>query len=211
MEKKYLCIDCFKKIEFISPPFCRFCSSPIKNNKSGICKKCYGKNFPYDRVISVTFYKEPIKTLLHFFKYKNYDYLSDFFSYLIIEHLLKIGFNPSNYDLITSVPLHPLKLKEREYNQSSLLANNLANYFEIKFKDDIIYEKKYRVSQTKLKERQRKENVKNAFFVKEELNKAKLILIDDIFTTGATVKECAHILKEKGAEVVTIITLSKTQ
>jgi ComF family protein len=206
----YLCSACKDKIEFLYPPLCRFCSNPIANNKSGLCKECFGKTFPYERLICITSYKEPIISLIHFFKYRNYDCLANLLSSFMIEHLLKIGFSYSYYDTVTSVPMHSAKLRDRGYNQSALLAKSFANYFKIAFKNDIIYELRQRVSQTRLDITKRQENIRGIFYVKENMAGVKIILIDDIFTTGATAKECAYALKEKGA-IVTVIALSKTQ
>ncbi|MDP2923470.1 MAG: ComF family protein [Candidatus Omnitrophota bacterium] len=211
ISKGYLCKSCQEKIELLYPPLCRFCSKQIENNKTGLCKQCMGKTFAYDRIISVTSYKEPMISLIHLFKYKNYDCLIDFFSSVMLQFFLKIGFDFSSYADITSVPMHHAKLRDRGYNQAALLAKSLANYFKIPFKDDIIYEKNERVSQTKLERQKRQESVKNAFLAKNNVSGKKIILVDDIFTTGATISECAWALKEKGAQIVTVITLSKTQ
>jgi ComF family protein len=166
--------------------------------------------YPYDRVISITAYKGSMAELIQLFKYNNYDYLIELFSALMIKHLLRIGFNLSSYDIITSVPLHISKLKDRGYNQSSILAKSLANYFKIPFRDDIIYEKNQRISQTKLEKKEREENVRGAFLVKDAVIDKKIIIVDDIFTTGSTLKECSISFKEKGAKNITAITLSKT-
>jgi ComF family protein len=210
IKEEFLCSQCFQNIEFMHPPLCRFCSRPIEDNKTGLCKRCLYKKPSYDRVISVTFYKEPIITLIHLFKYKNYDYLEKFFSSLMAEHLLKIGFNFSEYDFITSVPIHPLRAKERGYNQSALLAHCLASRFRVRFRNDIIHQTIYKPSQTKLRQPQREKNIRDAFRVEKNVERKKIILIDDIFTTGSTVESCSLELKEKGVKTVTVITLSST-
>lgn len=206
----YLCKACVEKIEFLYPPLCRLCSKPIDSHKTGLCKDCIGKIPPYEKVICIARYKEPLINLIHLFKYKNCDYLIDLFSHLMHSHLLKLGFNCSSYDLVTSVPMYRGKIRNRDYNQSSLLAQSFANYFKICFKDDIIYELEERISQTKILASKRRENVSNVFCVKSDVTDKKIILIDDIFTTGATTKECACVLKEAGAKEITIIALSKT-
>ncbi|MCM8831172.1 MAG: double zinc ribbon domain-containing protein, partial [Candidatus Omnitrophica bacterium] len=152
----YLCKNCYEKIEFLYPPLCHFCSLPLDDNKSGLCKNCIGKDRSYNRVISIAFYKEPLKELIYLFKYKYYEYLGEFLSYIMINHLVKIGIDFKMYDFITAVPIHRIKLKEREYNQTEVLAKFLSNYFKIPFKNDIIYEIKNKLSQTTLdfKERQ---------------------------------------------------------
>ncbi|MFA6282334.1 MAG: ComF family protein [Candidatus Omnitrophota bacterium] len=207
----HLCKKCVEKIEFLFPPLCKLCSRPFLPNKKPICSKCKTPNaLPYEQLICVTAYKEPIATLIHLFKYENYSYLSSTLSELMIKHLTRIGINLSDYDIITPVPMHRAKLRERGYNQSELLAEKIAKHFNISLRNDIISVKSIRSQQVKLNRRQRKENLKNLFEVNQDMKDKKIILIDDIFTTGQTVKECAYALKNKGARI-TVLTLAKTQ
>lgn len=210
ISKRYLCGECQEKIVFLHPPRCRYCTKPLAPNSSGICKECSSKIYPYQKIISTTVYREPIPGLIHLFKYKNCDYLAGFLSSLMIKYLSKIGFNPSRYHLITPVPLHKDKLKIRGYNQAGLLAKLLSNYFKIPFRDDIIGNTNIRPSQTKLQKEKREKNVEGVFVVEENLRNKRIILVDDIFTTGSTVNACSKALGERGAENITVITLSKT-
>ena len=206
----HLCEKCFEKIEFLFPPLCKLCARPFIPNKKSICARCKSTNAPaYEQLICITAYKEPMSSLIHLFKYENYSYLSNTFASLMIKHLKRIGFNLSDYDIITPVPMHKAKLRERGYNQSELLAGILAKHFNISLRNDIIKVKSIRPSQAKLDRKERKENLKNLFEAKENMEGKKVILIDDIFTTGQTVKECADALKTAGARI-TVITLSKT-
>ncbi|MCK4519754.1 MAG: ComF family protein, partial [Candidatus Omnitrophica bacterium] len=129
---------------------------------------------------------------------------------LMAKYLSKINFNSHNYHFITPVPLHPDKLKIRGYNQAKLLAKLLSNYFKIPFRDDIIANTNIRPSQTKLLKERREKNVAGVFRAKGNLSGKRVILVDDIFTTGATISACSGALKKRGAETITIITLSKT-
>jgi ComF family protein len=149
-------------------------------------------------------------SLIHHFKYKNYDYLAGLLSSFMAEHLIKIGFEPGRYHFVAAVPLHKDKLKTRGYNQSGLLAKLLSNYFKIPFRDDIIANVNARPSQTQLPKEKRKKNVKDIFVAKETVINKRIILIDDIFTTGSTAKACSKALKERGAQYITVITLAKT-
>ncbi|MFA5271683.1 MAG: ComF family protein [Candidatus Omnitrophota bacterium] len=206
----HLCKKCLEKIEFILPPLCKLCSRAFSPKKKPICGKCKSANLPYEQLICITAYKEPIASLIHLFKYGNYSYLSDTLSVLMIQHLIRIGLDLSKYDIITPVPMHKAKLRERGYNQSELLAKIIAKHFNISLRNDIISVKSIRPQQAKLSGRDRKENLKNLFEVKENMEGKSVILIDDIFTTGQTVKECSYALKNKGARI-TVLTLAKTQ
>jgi ComF family protein len=209
IEEGFLCGSCFEKIEFLYPPLCRGCSTPIKDNKTGLCKNCKKEFFYYERVISATTYKEPISLLLHLFKYRHFDYLGEFLSLLVVRYLIRVGFEFSDYDFITCVPLHPAKEKERGYNQSAIISKIISFHFKIPFKSDIIYQTRLNPSQTKLSKEKREINIKDSFKVKGDLEGKRIILVDDVFTTGSTVKECCRVLKEKGANI-TVLTLSKT-
>ena len=204
-----ICPDCFEKIIFLKPPLCRMCSAPIKNAKAKICKSCRNKHFFYDRLISITSYKEPLIFLLRLFKYKHHEFFKDFFSSIITNYLKKTGLDFSYYDLILNVPSHPLRIKERGYNQTELLGKLIAEYANLPFKGDILTCKKYYKSQTFLSNSQRLKNAKGCFSANSGLQGKKIILIDDVVTTQATISECSRILKKTGAENITVITLTK--
>lgn len=206
----YLCQNCQEKLMFLHPPLCRFCAKPLRKNLTNICKNCQKKTFPYERLLSILAYKEPLISLIHPFKYTNCDYLGKFLSSLMINRLKKIGFKGYDYDFVTAVPMHKYKLKSRGYNQAEILGKSLSNYFQIPFQNDIIYDISIRPQQVKLSFQKRKENIEGAFKVKKKLKDKKLILVDDIFTTGSTVKACSKALKDKGAQKITVMTLAKT-
>ena len=206
----FLCQECLENIDFFKAPLCRLCSKPLKENTPSLCRDCVSKKTPYSYLISVAVYKEPIMSLIHDFKYRNCDWLTDFLSKLMIEHLLKIDFDPKKYDIATCVPMHYLKRKERGYNQAELLAKTIANHFKITFRDDIIYQTRYRKPQATLKEKDRKKNIENCFLAKETAKGKNILLIDDIFTTGSTIKACSRALKNEGAGDITVVTLAKT-
>ena len=116
----FLCLKCEAKIEFLNGYLCTFCLKPLAGSQN-TCKTCPEILQSLDTVISTAAYKEPLITLIHHFKYKKYSYLDDFLSQLMKKHLLRVGFDWPRYNLITTVPLHRLKLKERGYNQAGLL------------------------------------------------------------------------------------------
>lgn len=206
----YLCQVCEEKIEFLHPPLCRLCSMPINRNSTNICKNCIKKSADYDKLVSITAYKEPLISLVHLFKYKDCDYLAEYFAALMIKHLSKINFSLEEYSFITSIPVHSQTYKKRGYNQAELLGKKIADYFKIPFKNDIIYKDKFKPSQAKLPKEKRESNIKNTFTVKNNLLNQNIVIIDDIFTTGATIRECASTLKKKGADNILAITLAKT-
>jgi competence protein ComFC len=145
-------------------------------------------------------------TLIHKFKYHHYDHLA-----VTLAEFLYDKFNRFDLkaDLISCVPSHPAKVKERGYNPAKLLAKNLANHFNIIFIDDIIYENDYRLSQTSINRNKRSQNTDNAFTAIGDHEGKTVILVDDVFTTGATMNNCAKALKDKGIKNIIAITVAR--
>jgi ComF family protein len=109
------------------------------------------------------------------------------------------------------VPIHKKRLKKRGYNQSSLIAKAVAKALKVKFINNLLYKIKNTVPQSSLSEKERKLNVRRAYIVRNsQMIKDKIVLlIDDIYTTGATVEECSKELKEAGAKDVIVATIAK--
>lgn len=207
----FICESCYAKINFLNPPLCRMCSTPIKGKNAEVCKRCKNKVFFYDQLISAVVYAQPFISLFHLFKYRQNDFLKELFSSIIATHLKNIGFDSSKYDFMLGIPAHPLRIREREYNQTTLLAKNVANYLNLPFRNDILYCIKYHKSQTKVSPQVRFTNIEGAFYADKKVRGKNVILLDDVVTTGATVSECSKVLKQKGAERITVITLAKAR
>ena len=206
---KVICSDCYKKITFLTPPLCRLCSLPLRGRVRNLCGKCRPKTFYYDYLISILCYKEPIISLLHLFKYRQYEFLKDFFSSLMIEHLATIGCDLSGYDFIVNVPSHALRIKEREYSQTLLLSEAIAHHLKIPLRNSALQCIRHHPSQTKVAPTLRKYNIEGAFSANQEIEGACVLLIDDVITTGATVSECSKVLKKAGARRVSILSLAR--
>ena len=161
-------------------------------------------------MLSITAYQEPMVYLLHLFKYQHYDYLAELFAGMCIAHLRRLGYRSLDYDCILAIPMHRHKLKTRGYNQAELLAQGLSKHFGIPYHNDIIMSVTDKPSQTKLSPDKRKVNVCDAFMVSGYVKDKKVLLVDDILTTGATACACAELLQQKGTKAITVMTLSKT-
>jgi ComF family protein len=207
-----ICLNCGKKT--IKNHLCPSCEKQIKILNSPLCyTQLKISNGNYKKIITVLSscnYKNPIKNLIYSFKYKHCDYLANFLSRFMVKQLKITKFKSQDYDFIVPVPLHPYKMKIRGYNQAELLAKQVAKYFQLPLKNDIIHSKYTRNSQTKLSSKKRQENVKGKFIVKENFTNKNILLIDDVFTTGATVSTCCQSLGEKGINKIFVLTLAKT-
>jgi ComF family protein len=115
-------------------------------------------------------------------------------------------------DLAMPVPLHGSRLRQRGFNQALLLAQGVCGRFSVPLSFDNLYRTRHTRPQVELSGRERAENVRGAFAVARpgEVRDRKVLLIDDVFTTGATMNECAKVLKDAGAASVTVLTLART-
>jgi ComF family protein len=118
------------------------------------------------------------------------------------------------WDLVTCVPMHVNKIKQRGFNQASLIGKRLSKALGIHFTHDLIIKRNDNVSQSGLDKNQRKVNVKGIFCVNQiystHISGKTIIIVDDVITTGATVDECARILKQKGAKKIIAVSFART-
>jgi len=116
------------------------------------------------------------------------------------------------YDLITPIPLHPVRFRERGFNQSALLSRAIGKHYGIMHTEELLVRQKVTHTQTELGSKQRWTNMQGAFRIKNSSQAVgkKIVLVDDLFTTGATANSAAEILKNAGASTVAILTLSMT-
>ena len=213
-------------INLIYPPVCGFCS---QINNTFLCQQCDNKfmqiktatfdnyqNAPvfFDEHFYLFKYKKDIRQNIIKYKFDEKSYLYKSFSELFIRDEQFTNRFIENYDIIIPVPIHKNRLKSRGYNQSELIAKDIAKRCGKDYCKDVLIKKNNIVAQSSLDDRlDRIRNIKNAFVCGKnaELVKGKKVAIfDDVFTTGATVNECAKVLKENGASFVGVFTIAKS-
>lgn len=174
---------------------------------------------PLDDLYFATTYEKPlIKKLIFAFKYEGTKELKKDLANLILDHFQLLDNKPSflkdkkDY-LILPIPLSQKKLKLRGFNQAKELAKELSQSLKIPLFSDVLIKIKENLPQVKLSEKERQENVKGVFLVKnpEKIFQKKILLVDDVFTTGATLKEAARVLKESGAKKVIGIVIARAK
>ena len=211
-DKPYICSKCWSRNKLIQPPYCPRCGQPLLREVSGdpVCNECRRIKYHFRWARAAGIYEGVLKEAIHLLKYRGVRTLVDPLGDLMIEHLRSNG-NLPEFDLILPVPLHRAKLRQREFNQAAGLARRISKYFEIPVSTDNLQQIRSTKSQTKLTKAQRIANVKGTFRVKraDELNKKSVLLIDDVFTTGATVDECSKVLLAAGAKEVFVMTLAR--
>lgn len=203
-----LCPKCNAGIRFITGSLCICCGMPFISQETSnhFCSRCIRKKKPFSRARSVAVYEGILMEAIHWFKYNGKTSLAK-----PLGQLLTKGFSNPGYDLIVPVPLHRTRIKERGFNQALLLARELAETYSLPV--DYIRLKRIRPTdpQTGLKGKERMKNVRGAFAVEygrffEDKN---VLLIDDVYTTGATVSECCRVLKKAGAKNTDVLTLAR--
>ena len=204
----------------IYPPTCGICD---KFYKETICKKCEiklkkyeinsfkkSKNEYFNECMHIFKYEGIIREKLILYKFKDKSYLYKTFSEIILKNEKACAFL-KNYDIIVPVPIHKKRMLTRGYNQTELIAQEIAKHTSLQIENKILLKRKNIISQSKLKKYQRKENVKNAFFAKniEKILNKRILLFDDIYTTGSTINECSKVLKNAGAKKIGVLTIAK--
>ena len=207
-----ICEECQNKLTFIKEPFCDICGRPFINIKdvTHTCGECIKVRRQYSKARSVFVYDDIIRQKILEFKFVRDITLAKVFSNYILRYLKNELDN--QYDVIIPVPLHKKRLKERYFNQALLLVDKASYLNQIKVDKYSLKRIKYTTPQVFLKGKERVKNVKGAFRVKNAYNiKDKtVLLVDDIYTTGATVNECSNVLRKAGALDVDVLTLAKT-
>lgn len=204
-----VCAECWSSIKRNSPPFCRGCGRHT-TKRTGYCAACSGERFYFDRAYGACRYDDRVKELIHAFKYGGRDYLGRTLGRLLADFHNEYGFLISAAEIIIPVPLHPARLREREFNQSRILCERLCEASgKIIMPDNLVRERRTR-AQAELDGQDRFSNVRGCFRVKNPgaLSGKHLLLVDDVLTTGATLSEAARALKTAGAGAVTVLALA---
>lgn len=195
----------WQKLKFIHSPKCEKCGTQLEVYPpiDTICPACLTSPNSFDYARSAIIYDDFSKKLLYSMKYgARKDGVKTYALWLknLIEDI-------DNIDLIVPIPIHRLRLLKRSYNQSVWLCHELSKLINKPYSSFILKRIKHTKPQAGLNFQQRQKNQKNAFAVKGNVEDKNIILIDDVYTTGATLNECAKLLKKHGAKSVGVLTL----
>lgn len=201
-----LCGICGKRINYNSFT-CEICTSILKYYKE---RKINSYNENIDCLLNLYEYKGIIKKQLCKFKFNNEKYIGNFFSKILAQRILDLNLF---FDIIIPVPISKKRYKERGYNQSKIISKETAKTVKRKYYSNILIKSKNNYKQSKLNINERKENVLGVYKVRnnQKIKNKIVLLIDDIYTTGATVNECAKVLKLAGAKNVIVATIAYTK
>lgn len=206
-----ICTECNNKVKYITHPLCTRCGKPFKTGRgvSHLCHNCIkGKN-KFVKLRAVFEYNGAIVNLIQRFKFGDRVNLADFFAKELVK-LYHIHFSTEGIDFLIPVPLSTKRLKHRSYNQSQLLVRLISKNLLLPFYSDVLVKVRETPPQSRLKAEQRYDNVKQAYRVVDNstLRHKKVLLIDDVITTGATVNACTKALLRAGVKSVYVMAVS---
>ncbi len=210
----YFCDACWNRITPIAGPRCACCDQPFASNAANTwspahrCQPCLERPRAYNRAWTLYPYIPPLQDAICALKYRHVFSLADPLAELIIRAL------PAELDadLIVPVPLHPSRLRAREFNQSLLMADRLGRHLKRPVSITDLIRTVATEPQTSLTRSKRLRNLRRAFMVRHAAPfvDRRVLLVDDVFTTGTTLDECAKALRSAGAASVTALTLART-
>lgn len=203
-----VCKVCFEKLKRVEPPYCMKCGKTIEDSSREYCEDCEKIVKTYKRGFPVFFYEGAIKNALYDFKYNNQRDYAEFFADCMYLHYRE-ELKKLKIDGIVPVPVHPHKKKKRGYNQAELLAKALSKRLGIMIYPNYLERDIDTNPQKELNDKARMKNLKNAFKIGQNTIKLKkILLVDDIYTSGATVEACTRVLMSSGAEDVYYISVA---
>lgn len=207
-----LCPACWGRASFIGPPVCACCGRPFAFEAPGVavCGACIAAPPSFDRARAVLSYDESSRGMILAFKHGDRTDAAGGFAAWMQRAGAELL---ADADLIAPVPLHRWRLWARRYNQAALLALALGRLTGVPAVPDLLVRRRSTPTQGGLSRAGRERNVAGAFALRPERTEtakgARILLVDDVFTTGATVSECARVLKRAGAARVDVLTLAR--
>lgn len=197
-----ICCDCEKKISFIREPVCKKCGKQLENERQEYCGDCNRKKHCFVQGKAVFPYRKEMKLSIYRFKYANKREYADYFAQAAVWNYGD-WIRTREIEAIVPIPMFNRKMRQRGYNQAEVFAKALGRELEIAVESRLVYRVKNTVPQKELNSRQRKDNLKGAFQVRTNIVKyRKILLVDDIYTTGATIDAVGEVLKAAGVEEI---------
>lgn len=209
---EYLCDACDDRILRIVPPFCAKCSEPFAGAITGPfdCANCAHRTLHFDAAVAAYRSRGIIRRVVLDFKYGRQVHLRFLIGRWLRAALEDARLRDRHFDVIVPVPLHRARERERGFNQAALLADLLSAEKPIQSKP-VLERTRYTTTQTAFDRTERMENLRGAFRLRKhaDVRGLRVLLIDDILTTGSTVSECARVLKQAGASSVHAATAAR--
>ncbi len=212
----WVCQACWDDIAYLEPPVCYQCGEPFAAPPEGIaspmhrCGKCLLQPPAFDRARAVGVYRGALRQIIHTMKYQSIYGLTRPLAGLL-QQQFSAHWTECPPDILVPVPLHRRRLRQREFDQALALARYLSRAVGVPFEAEALVRQRDTKSQVGLNYTERDQNVRGAFDVRhpQSIQGKSILLIDDVYTTGATAKACAQVLRRAGAERVNVYTLAR--
>jgi ComF family protein len=211
-QEGFVCRHCWTQVRFIRPPFCERCGLPYPGDLTAPfeCTNCREMELHFSSARSAVVAGGIVREVIHRFKYQRALWFEPFLADLLIREA-KPALREQHWDFIVPVPLHPVKHREREFNQAERLASHLSAATGIPLNGKWLRRVIPTATQTLLTREQRATNMRGAFAVTDHagLDGERIVLVDDVFTTGATTSACAKVLQSAGAGDICVWTVAR--
>ena len=208
----YVGTHCWQGVRFIRPPFCECCGLPYEGEITTRfeCANCREMDLQFQSARAAVVAGHLVLDVIHRYKYQRALWFEPFLADLLVRAARPVLVKEP-WDMIVPVPLHPLKKREREFNQAERLAARLGAATRLPVKTHELRRVEPTRTQTLLTRKQRAANVRRAFAVRPgcQLEGRRVILVDDVLTTGATTSACARALRDAGAREVQVWTVAR--
>jgi ComF family protein len=208
----FVCADCRAQVRFVEPPFCDRCGLPFEGALTTTfeCTNCRETELSFQSARSAVVARDKVLEAIHRYKYQRALWFEPFLAELLISRA-QPELAGQKWDAIVPIPLHTTKQREREFNQAERLADRLSAATGIPLDTRSLRRVLPTRTQTMLSRPERVANVRNAFAMmpRTSLKGERIILVDDVFTTGATTNACAEVLLAAGAGEVCVWTLAR--
>lgn len=203
-----ICPACAGRLRYISQPFCYRCGKPVAHDAQEYCPDCARKKHEFEQGRAVFLYQGPMRGILYRYKYGN---RRDYTEFLAREAASRYGewVRRLHVDVVVPIPLSKKRLRRRGYNQADLFARRFSELCGLKYDAGLLVRIRNTVPQKQLSVQERKNNLKNAFKMSRNVvNLKRILLIDDIYTTGSTIDAAALALKQAGVRDVFSLCIS---
>jgi competence protein ComFC len=209
---QYLCDACEEKAPRILPPFCAKCSEPFSGaiDQEFTCANCSHRALEFDASVSAYRSRGVVRVVMLKFKYGGDLHLRHPLGRWLIKALADDRIRNRTFDAIVPVPLHPTRRRERGFNQAELLARIVSAEIGVRIQP-ALERIRYTTTQTAFDRTERLENLRDAFRLRKNFSvqDSRVLLVDDVLTTGSTLSECARILRKAGAQSVHAVTAAR--
>jgi len=204
---EWLCPSCLTQIPLIEFPVCPHCGRPMRREQ--LCSTCRDHSLQIDGIRSVAYFEGPLREAVHHLKYRGMRAIAEPLGALMAHYWRE---HPLPAEVIVPVPLHPSRQRERGYNQAALLARHLGAEIGLPVHEGCLIRERATAPQVELTAEERRKNVQDAFRCLDgSLAGKRVLLVDDVCTTGSTLEACAVALRQGGVRSVWALTLGRAR